>query len=322
MRKNTNTVHVEGRIYQHALEVKTVQKKDSENFGKPFIQGVIEVATDNEGLNIIPVEFKYVAEKTKKGAVNKTYSEMMKIINSGKTVLNDGFENATMVSIDTAIAMNDFVAADDSMVSQVILQGGFINVVSKIQENESERCKFKADVVVTNVNRVEADPEKFIDADYVSVRCAAFDFRNALLPMELVVKNPGGMSYFENLDVTNANPVYTQVWGVLNFKTVSVNVTEESAFGEAAVTKRDRKVKHWTITGASKVPYDFGDEKVMTVAELTKAMQDREVLLADVRKRRETYLAEKAANAAPSAFGSTPAPAPAMGTVAPGGFSF
>jgi hypothetical protein len=300
--------------------VKTVQNKDSENFGKPFIKGVVEVATDNEGLNIIPVDFMYVAEKTKKGVANKTYSEMMKIINGGKTVLNDGFENATMVSIDTAIAMNDFVAADDSMVSQVILQGGFINVVSKIQENESERCKFKADVVVTNVNRVEANPEKFIDADYVSVRCAAFDFRNALLPMELVVKNPGGMSYFENLDVTNANPVYTQVWGVLNFKTVSVNVTEESAFGEAAVTKRDRKVKHWTITGASKVPYDFGDDNVMTVAELTKAMQDREVLLADVRKRRETYLAEKAANATPSAFGS--APAPAMGAVAPGGFSF
>ena len=226
MRKNTNTVHVEGRIYQHTLEVKIVQNQKSENFGKSFIKGVIEVATDNEGLNIIPVDFMYVAEKTKKGTVNKTYTEMLKIINNGKTILNDGFENATMVSIDTAIAMNDFVAADNSMVSQVILQGGFINVVSKIQENENERCKFKADVVVTNVNRVEAAPEKFIDADYVSVGCAAFDFRNALLPMELVVKNPVGMSYFENLDVTNANPVYTQVWGVLNFKSVSVSVTE------------------------------------------------------------------------------------------------
>ena len=319
MRKNTNTVHVEGRIYQHTLEVKTVQNPKSENFGKPFIKGVVEVATDNEGLNIIPVDFIYVGEKTRKGA-NKTYSEMMKIINSGKTILNDGFENATMVSIDTAIAMNDFVAADDSMVSQVILQGGFVNVVSKIQENENERCKFKADVVVTNVNRVEADPEKFIDADYVSVKCAAFDFRNALLPIELVVKNPGGMSYFENLDVTNANPVYTQVWGVLNFKSVSVSVTEESAFGEAAVTKRDRKVKHWTITGASKVPYDFGDEKVMTPAELTKAMQDREVLLADVRKAREEYLKQKAANATPSAFGAPQTPV--MSTVTPGGFNF
>ena len=169
MRKNTNTIHVEGRIYQHTLEVKTVQNQKSENFGKPFIKGVIEVATDNEGLNIIPVDFMYVAEKTKKGTANKTYTEMLKIINNGKTILNNGFENATMVNIDTAIAMNDFVAADDTMVSQVIAQGGFVNVVSKIQENESERCKFKADVVITSVNRVEADPEKYIDADYLEM---------------------------------------------------------------------------------------------------------------------------------------------------------
>jgi hypothetical protein len=216
--------------------------------------------------------------------------------------------------------MNDFVASDDSMVSQAIAQGGFVSVVSKIQENEHERCKFKMDVVITGVNRVDADPEKFIDNDYVSVRCGAFDFRNALLPMELVVKNEGGMKYFEDLDISPATPVYTQVWGFMDFRNISIPVTEESAFGEAAVTMRNRKMKHWTITGASKVPYDFGDEKVMTADELTKAMQDREIHLADVRKRREDYKAEKAAQT-PSAFatpgmGTSPAPA------APGGFAF
>ena len=321
MRKNTNNIHIEGRIYQHTLEVKTVQNQQSANYGKQYINGNIEVATDNQGMNIIPVNFTFVTETTKKGTANKTYTEMMKIIQSGKTVIGDGFENATMVSIDTAVAMNDFVASDDSMVSQPIAQGGFVTVVSKIQENEHERCKFKMDVVITGVNRVDADPEKFIDNDYVSVRCGAFDFRNALLPMELVVKNEGGMKYFEDLDISPATPVYTQVWGFMDFRNISIPVTEESAFGEAAVTMRNRKMKHWTITGASKVPYDFGDEKVMTADELTKAMQDREIHLADVRKKREDYKAEKAAQT-PSAFA-----APGMGTpqtpaVAPGGFAF
>lgn len=320
MRKNTNNIHIEGRIYQHTLEVKTVQNQQSANYGKQYINGNIEVATDNQGMNIIPVNFTFVTEKTKKGTANKTYTEMMKIIQNGKTVIGDGFENATMVSIDTAVAMNDFVASDDSMVSQVIAQGGFVSVVSKIQENEHERCKFKMDVVITGVNRVDADPEKFIDNDYVSVRCGAFDFRNALLPMELVVKNEGGMKYFEDLDISPATPVYTQVWGFMDFRNISIPVTEESAFGEAAVTMRNRKMKHWTITGASKVPYDFGDEKVMTADELTKAMQDREIHLADVRKRREDYKAEKAAQT-PSAFAT-----PGMGTpqtpAAPGGFAF
>lgn len=320
MRKNTNNIHIEGRIYQHTLEVKTVQNQQSANYGKQYINGNIEVATDNQGMNIIPVNFTFVTETTKKGTANKTYTEMMKIIQNGKTVIGDGFENATMVSIDTAVAMNDFVASDDSMVSQSIAQGGFVTVVSKIQENEHERCKFKMDVVITGVNRVDADPEKFIDNDYVSVRCGAFDFRNALLPMELVVKNEGGMKYFEDLDISPATPVYTQVWGFMDFRNISIPVTEESAFGEAAVTMRNRKMKHWTITGASKVPYDFGDEKVMTADELTKAMQDREIHLADVRKRREDYKAEKAAQT-PSAFAT-----PGMGTpqtpAAPGGFAF
>lgn len=320
MRKNTNNIHIEGRIYQHTLEVKTVQNQQSANYGKQYINGNIEVATDNQGMNIIPVNFTFVTETTKKGTANKTYTEMMKIIQNGKTVIGDGFENATMVSIDTAVAMNDFVASDDSMVSQAIAQGGFVSVVSKIQENEHERCKFKMDVVITGVNRVDADPEKFIDNDYVSVRCGAFDFRNALLPMELVVKNEGGMKYFEDLDISPATPVYTQVWGFMNFRNIFIPVTEESAFGEAAVTMRNRKMKHWTITGASKVPYDFGDEKVMTADELTKAMQDREIHLADVRKRREDYKAEKAAQT-PSAFAT-----PGMGTpqtpAAPGGFAF
>lgn len=320
MRKNINNIHIEGRIYQHTLEVKTVQNQQSANYGKQYINGNIEVATDNQGMNIIPVNFTFVTEKTKKGTANKTYTEMMKIIQNGKTVIGDGFENATMVSIDTAVAMNDFVASDDSMVSQAIAQGGFVSVVSKIQENEHERCKFKMDVVITGVNRVDADPEKFIDNDYVSVRCGAFDFRNALLPMELVVKNEGGMKYFEDLDISPATPVYTQVWGFMDFRNISIPVTEESAFGEAAVTMRNRKMKHWTITGASKVPYDFGDEKVMTADELTKAMQDREIHLADVRKRREDYKAEKAAQT-PSAFAT-----PGMGTpqtpAAPGGFAF
>ena len=320
MRKNINNIHIEGRIYQHTLEVKTVQNQQSANYGKQYINGNIEVATDNQGMNIIPVNFTFVTETTKKGTANKTYTEMMKIIQNGKTVIGDGFENATMVSIDTAVAMNAFVASDDSMVSHAIAQGGFVSVVSKIQENEHERCKFKMDVVITGVNRVDADPEKFIDNDYVSVRCGAFDFRNALLPMELVVKNEGGMKYFEDLDISPATPVYTQVWGFMDFRNISIPVTEESAFGEAAVTMRNRKMKHWTITGASKVPYDFGDEKVMTADELTKAMQDREIHLADVRKRREDYKAEKAAQT-PSAFAT-----PGMGTpqtpAAPGGFAF
>ena len=317
MRKNVNTEHIEGKIYQHTLELKTVQNKESANFGKEYIQGAVEVAVDDAGLNIIPVNFVFVTETTKKGGKNKTYSELQKVMD-GKTWIADGPDAATMVSIDTSLALNDFVAADGTMVSQMVNQGGFLTVVSKLQD-ENLRNTFKTDIVINNIMRVEADPDKNIPEDYVKIRGAVFNFRNDLLPVEFAVRNPGGMNYFEGVDITPSEPLYTCVWGRINFKTISTAVTEESAFGEAAVTTRDRKVKEWTITGATRVPHDFGDDKVMTAEELTQAMQNRQVLLADIKKKREEYQASKAA--ASTAF-SAPAAGAAAANVKAGGFNF
>ena len=107
--------------------------------------------------------------------------------------------------------------------------------------------------------------------------------------------------YFEDLDASPANPVYTKVWGKINSITTKVPKHEESAFGEAAVSFVERKVKEWVITGTAKVPYEFGDEKVLTADEVTKAIQNREVMLAETKKRSEEYRANKDSGAAPVA---------------------
>lgn len=323
MRKNLNNEHIEGRLYQHSLEVKTVKNQQSANFGKPFIGGKIEIATDEQGLNVVPVEFTYVAPQTKAGGTNKTYTELMKIIESGKTWITDGADAATKVSVDTALALNDFPAQDGTMVSQKINQGGFVTIVAELKEDVNQRSTFQTDMLITNVTRVDANPERNIEADYVRVHGAVFDFKNSLLPVEFVVRNPGGMEYFENLGATGAEPVYTKVWGRIVNATTSIPVTEETAFGEVAVTSRERKIREWVITGASKVPYDFGDEKVMTMDEVVKANQDRQVYLADKKRQREEYLAQKnaATPAAPAGFPTSPAPTtPVMAPV--GGFTF
>lgn len=326
MRKNLNSEHIEGRLYQHSLEVKTVKNQQSANFGKPFIGGKIEIATDEQGLNVVPVEFTYVAPQTKAGGTNKTYAELMKIIESGKTWITDGADAATKVSVDTALALNDFYVQEgdkEVLVSQKINQGGFVTIVAELKEDVNQRSTFQADMLITNVTRIDANPERNIDVDYTVVRGAVFDFKNSLLPVEFVVRNPGGMEYFENLGVTGAEPVYTKVWGRIVNATTSVPVpsADEVAFGEVAVTSRERKIREWVITGASKVPYDFGDEKVMTMDEIVKANQDRQVYLADKKKQREEYLAQKnaATPAAPAGFpaaSTTPVMAPV------GGFQF
>lgn len=319
MRKATNTERIEGRVYQHSLTVKTVQNQTSANFGKEFISGDIEVAVDEAGLNVIPVHFTYVVETTASGNKNATYANLKKIIDGGKTWITNGKDEALKVRIDTAIALNDFYTQDGNLVSVKKNEGGFVSIISDLGV-ENERNTFAVDMVITGVKRTEKDEEKNINEDFVTVRGAIFNFRNEVLPIDFLVKNADGMKYFEDLGVTNAEPIYTKVWGKINCGTILNEVKEDSAFGESAVRTYERKVREWIITGTAKVPYDFGDENILTVEELTKAMQDREVMLAETKKRSEEYRANK--NTADSAFGGTTgATAPTPSTKA-GTFNF
>lgn len=320
MKKMINTERIEGRIYQHNLVKKTVQNQASQNFGKEFISGNIEVAVDEEGLVIIPVHFTYVEPITKSGNKNATYTNLDRIINGGKTWVTDGKDEALKVRIDTALALNDFYTQDDRLVSTKVNEGGFVTIISDLGP-ENERNTFTTDMLITNVTRVEADPEKNIDKDYVVVKGAIFNFRNALLPVDFIVRNDEGMEYFEDLNASQNEPVFTKVWGRINCGSISNEVKEETAFGEEAVRTFERKIREWIITGTSKVPYDFGDETVLTVAEVQKAMQDRQLMLADTKKRSEEYRAQKDGGSTPTP-AATPSTTTTTVTAAKGTFNF
>ena len=298
MKKMINSEHIEGRIYQHNLVIKTVQNQTSANYGKEFISGNLEVAVDEAGLNVIPVHFTYVTETTASGNKNQTYTNLKKIIDDNKTIITCGKDEAQKVRIDTAIALNDFYTQDGNLVSVKTNEGGFVTLVNELNSKEDERNTFSADMVITNVKRIEADPEKNIDEDYVSVRGAIFNFRNSLLPVDFVVRHKDGMKYFEDLEISNAEPIFTKVWGKIECRTIINEVKEDSAFGESSVRTYERKAKEWTITGTAKVPYDFGDDKILTAEELTKAMQDRQTLLAETKARSDEYRAQKVSHSA------------------------
>ena len=318
---NLNREHVEGRVYEHELVIKTVQSKDSPNFGKEFISGTIDVATNEnpDEMNIVQVHFTFVTEATKKGAKNATFTALKKIIEEGKTWVGDGQEAATKVKIDTALGLNDFYLEDDTLVSQKVNEGGFVTIVNSLNEDVAARSTWEADMVIMNITKVEADAEKNISAPFVRVSGIVFDFRNAALPMEYVAEDPKAIAWFEKQDVSQANPIFTKVWGQLDCKNTIVERTEESAFGEPTVKKYTRKTKKWLLTNLSPNFYDFGDEKVMTMDDLQKASQDRQTYLAGVKKRAEEYKAQKANGGAPTANAN---PAPAASSIPVGNFKF
>lgn len=294
MKKMINTERIEGRVYQHNLEIKTVQNKESENFGKEFITGTLDVATDEEGLNVLSTHFTYVTEMTKAGKQSPTFGVLKNIIENGKTWITDGKDAAMKVRINTALALNDFYNNDDQLVSAKRNEGGFVNIVSTLAPEE-ERNTFKFDMLITAVNPVDNE-----DEHHVTLRGAIFNFRNDILPVELVVRSEDGMRYFESLDVTGANPILTEVRGKIVSNTVTREIEEESAFGSASVRTVSRTTREWLVDWAKPVEYEYGSEDVLTAKEVQKAIQDREVYLADIKRRRDEYNASREAATAAS----------------------
>lgn len=317
MRKNLNNFSVAGRIHsfgengRNMLEVK-VSGPNSKNPGTEFVAGTINIATDEAGLNVVPVHFTYVtATYGSTGKNNPNFATLKNIIANGKTWVDHGADGATKVKIDGSIALNEFFVKEndeDRLVSNKVNEGSFVNILTELPE-EGKRAEFTTDMLITRIKHVEADGER-VKEDYCVLGGAIFNFRNEILPLEYIVRNPQGMRYFESLDLDE--PVYTKVWGKINCSTTSTTITEESAFGEASVRTFDKKVREWVVTGCSQSGYEYGEEEVLTAADIQKAMGDREVMLAETKKRAEEY---KAGNAQVTA-------APAAPKAKAGGFNF
>lgn len=315
MKKNVNQETIEGRIYQFDLAMKKVERKDSPNYGKDFIQGTIEVATDEACTNIIPVHYSYVAEKYNSGKDNINFGRLSQIINTAKTVTADGKDVATKVRLMPAAALNDFYPnGQDEVVSQQRNEGGFVNLINELNSAEDQRNTFEFDTIITNVVHIEADAERGIEKDFLKLRGIIFDFRNAILPWNFVVRKEDAIKYFENLDITNASPFYTRVKGVIVSSTTKTEKKEEGAFGTESVDVIERKTREWVINWAAKNPYEFDTEETITSAELKKAIEDRNLYLAEVKARSDEYYAGRG--------NAIQAGAPANATIPEGGFKF
>ena len=297
MKKAINREHLEGRVYDHSLSLK-VTGENSKHPGTEYIRGSLDVATDDDILNIVTVNFTYVTATTSKGNSNETFSVLKRIIDSGKTVVADGAENATLVKIDTALGLNDFYTnrnGKEELVSAKRNDGGFVSIVSRVDPVEAKRNKFECDMLINGTRLVEADEERNIPSDYLVVKGAVFNFRNAILPVEFIVRSSGGIRYFESLEASPSNMVFTKVWGEIKSQTIVDKREEESAFGEAAVREYERKVREWVIIGAAKEPYEMGDEQTgITTEEIKQMLSDREVYLADIKRRAEEWQLQKA----------------------------
>ena len=297
-----NKTHIEGLIYESTLEFR-VSGENSKQPGTQFIMGNLNIATDSACTNIIPVHFTYVTAITSKGKPNATFAILKDVID-GKagTVMTVGAEKAAKVRIDSAIGLNEFYSdrnGTEELVSVKRNEGGFVHLVNTLAPDEKTHNTFEVDMLITQVTRIDGDEERGTK-DKVIVRGVVFDFRRAILPIDLSITNEKGMDYFEGLEASAKNPVFTKVWGRQISQTTVTKQVEESGWGETLVKETPSTRRDWVITGSNPEPYLWDDESTITAVELTKAMADRETYLATIKQRRDEYKASQAAITPPA----------------------
>ena len=290
-----NKTHIEGLLYEHALEVK-VSGPTSKTPGTTFITGTVSIATDDACVNVVPVHFTYVTATTSTGKTNATFTTLKNIVDGViGSQMKDGKDKAGKIRIDSAIGLNEFYtdrSGTEELVSAKRNEGGFVHTCDALAEDEKTRNTFECDMIITGAVRKEADVEKQVP-EKVIVKGAIFDFRKSLMPVEFSAVNENAMNYFEGLGATTKEPVFTKVWGRQVSETVVKTITEESAFGDASVREVKNTRRDFVITGASKEPYAWDDASTITVAELNEAIAARETYLATVKQRQDEYKASK-----------------------------
>ena len=285
---------IEGYVYQHSLIEKEGTTQGKSTYGQKYITGTLDVATDENCSNVLQIRYSCVKQFTNAGKESATYRALKAILEENKTVLANGKENAHKVRCQPSGGLREFYSTTNQIhVTQQINEGGFVSLIDVFDLPEKKRNEFKFDMIITNVNHVNADQERGIQADFVEVKGAIFGYLNKLRPFTVVVHQPDGMAYFEGLDASPATPVFTHLWGNIISTSIQIEKRIESAFGEAAVDMTSRRVREWEITGVLPDTPPFDDPATITVDELKTLQQNRAIEVAEIKKNSEEYAAKR-----------------------------
>lgn len=285
-----NKCAVQGYIFNRGEGRRALQKRvtgeNSKNPGQEYIQGELNIATDEDATNVVTVWFQYVAptwpaKGDKPERPNTTFQTLETIINSAVTYEEVG-KNATTVRIDGNIGVNDFYTRDGELASPKRIEGSFVHLMNSTEKIADRPATFEADMIISAAAEREMENE---EENYVNLNGYVFNFRNDVLPVTFTVRTDAGMKYFLDQDY----PMVTKVWGDIVSSIVKTEHITESAFGAPTVDVTTRSIRSWDVIGASAEPADWDDESTITRDELKDKVRERETRLAEQKKRDEEY---------------------------------
>lgn len=307
-----NAVEIQGYIFNFGNSDREMLKEcisgpNSAHPGTEYIRGTVNIATDDEASNVVTIWFQYVpkvwpAKNGKPERENPTYTELARLIDTAKTFESDGVA-ATKVRVSGNLDVNDFYTREGELASPKRIRGGFVHVLNG--PISSNPATFDIECILSQAIHKEVEDGD----DYLTLKGYTFDFRNAVLPFEVNVRIPAAIAYFEGQDISNTNPLVTNIKGNIVSAIVNKEVEVESAFGEPVIEVSTRTVRTWDVTWAAKEPMEWDDESSITKAEFKKCLQEREDMLAAEKKRQDEWKASRGSSfsaATPAAKASTP----------------
>lgn len=279
-----NEVLIEGYVFNIGGNGKLFEGTTSAESKRPntdYISGTLNICTDEEGINIVPVRFNFVTEKWASGKDNDTWKVLKEVINTGHTWESVGKDNAIKVRLQCNVGVNDFLGRDGNMVETKSVDCSFAHFANN--GFSEKRNDFKMDMLIASTNMQEVENGE----DYLNLRGYAFNYRGDLVPVTLSVRDKGGIQYFENADISNANPMLTNIWGKIVSTTQKIEKEVESAWGAPQIEYTTRTLRAWEVTGCSPEPMEWDDESTITIAEFKEALQNRENQKAEAKARQE-----------------------------------
>lgn len=285
-----NKVNIEGYVF--SIEdnrgfnklAKAETGPNSKNPGSPYIRGVVNIATDDEGLNVVPVYFTYVIPTYKNGNPNATYETLAEMIDMDaagtlKTFVNSGTD-AMKVRVDGDIELNDWLDREGNMVASKRVRGSFLHTVTA---PFNPKATFEAEMLISNAATREVENGD----DYMSLNGYVFNFRGDVLPISFSVNGEAGIKYFEDQDISSTNPLFTRIWGNMITNVIGSEKVVESAFGAPKVESTTRTLSAWNVDGCSTESLEFDSESTITKDELKQKLQERETRVQTEKMRQE-----------------------------------
>ena len=270
-----NDAKIRGYVFSHTLQER--ESTSEKTKGQKYIFGNVNIATDEELINVIPISF-FVNEKTAKGTTNATFTNLRQIIEE----FQESNPKAMRVRVDGSVDVNDFYNREGELVSAKRVRGSFLHFLNANEEIGDNPAYFETEAFFQSCAEKEGNQGN----PYLELKGFVFNYRGDVLPVSFTSSSEAGMNFFDNCGISTSEPYFGKVWG--NIVSTVVEVEKEAddssvGFGTQVVQPTNRTFSTWEIIGAN-VPAEL-DESTVTIAEVAAKVQEREGRLAELKTR-------------------------------------